>query len=844
MKNNIKPVLLFIFLFFFLKTGTAQQPDKWTSSDIYLAMKKLNVLGTALYIAAHPDDENTRLISYLSNGMHMRTAYLSLTRGDGGQNLIGPEIRELLGVIRTQELLAARRIDGGSQFFTRANDFGYSKSSDETQRIWNKQEVMSDMVWVIRKWRPDVIINRFSHNSGRRTHGHHTASAQLSVEVFDMAADPAAFPEQLQYTDTWQPKRLFLNTSWWFYGSREKFAQADKSNMTEVDAGVYFPLKGKSNNEIAAESRSMHKCQGMGNIGSRGTQLEYLEWIKGTKPTGNTDPFDGINTSWTRVKGGEKIGQLVEQAIRDFDYDNPAASLPLLLEAYTLIQHLEDVFWKKIKTEEIKKIIAACMGLFAEAIADDFSATPGQQVGLSIEVINRSPADCRLISVEYLPMQHDTVLNTPLLYNKRLTFLKKINLPPDMPLTNPYWLNRKGTPGMYRVDDQTLRGLPQTPRSFKVRFNFIISGRAISIEKEVVHKYDDDVKGEVYRPFEIIPPVSVSLSGDVYLFTDNQPKTIEVVLTSGRPDVSGHLALRYPENWGVDPERTSFHLSSKGDEQVFQFKLYPPKNTAEGFISALATVDGTDYHKKMTLIEYDHIPAQTVFLDAEAKVARMDLKIAGRHVGYIMGAGDKIPESLRQIGYQVELLDPRAGREQWTPEYLKKYDAIITGVRAYNVVKELKHLQPALLEYVSQGGNLIVQYNTHRRLVVPMEKIAPYPLKISRDRVSVEDARVRILAPDHPVLNRPNKITKKDFEGWVQERGLYFPNEWAEEFTPILSSNDPGEPPRDGGLLVAKYGKGYYIYTGYSWFRQLPPGVTGAYRIFANLTGLGKGGKP
>ena len=840
MKNIYKTFLLFICTVFIWQNGISQKPDKWTSADIYHALKKANVLGSALYVAAHPDDENTRLISHLSNGMYMNTAYLSLTRGDGGQNLIGTEIRELLGLIRTQELLAARRTDGGSQMFSRANDFGYSKSSDETQQIWDKEQVMADMVWAIRKWRPDIIVNRFSHNSNRRTHGHHSSSAELSVEVFNMAADPNAFPEQLKYVDTWQPKRLFFNTSWWFYGGRDKFAKADKSNMVAVDAGMYYPLKGKSNNEIAAESRSMHKSQGFGSIGTRGEQMEYLDFIKGDQPNSKTDLLEGINTSWTRVKGGDQVGKTLKNILNNFSYENPAASVPQLMKAYGLIQNLEDEYWKKVKSAEIKKIIAASMGLFVEAIADDYSATPGQEVELAVEAINRSAVDCRLVSIEYLPMGQDSAINMALENNQVFKYWKKITLPTDIPTTNPYWLNEKWELGMYHVENQLLRGLPETARNFKVKFNFIISGEAIAFEKDVVHKYDDDVKGEVYRPFEITPPVSVSLTSDVFLFTKNEPQEIDILVKSGKENVSGNVTLCHPDTWRIEPEKMDFNLALKGEEQIFTFKLFPSENSEENFIVPLATVNEEGYTDKMVIIEYDHIPTQTVFLDASAKVAKMDLKIAGDRIGYIMGAGDKIPESLRQIGYQVDLLEDH----QINADNLKNYDAIVVGIRAYNVRERMKFHQPKLMEYVKNGGTMVVQYNTSRGLAMPSEEIGPYPFKLSRDRVSVEDAEVRVLAPEHPVLNWPNKITEKDFDNWVQERGLYFPNEWADEYTPILSSNDPGEPARDGGLLAAQYGQGHYVYTGYSWFRELPPGVTGAYRIFANLVGLGQRERP
>ena len=395
---NVRPIRLWV-LFFVLSLSTstidAQTPKRWTSGDIHMAIKKLNMLGSALYIAAHPDDENTRMISYLSNHDHARTAYLSLTRGDGGQNLIGPEIRELLGVIRTQELLAARRIDGGMQMFSRANDFGFSKRPDETLEIWDKDEVLADVVWAIRKYRPDIIINRFDHNSAGRTHGHHTSSAVLSVEAFDLAGDPNAYPEQLKYVEPWQPRRLFFNTSWWFYGSREKFAEADKSRMVSVDVGTYYPIKGKSNTEIAAESRSQHRCQGMGRPLSRGSQIEYIELLKGDMPNSKDNLFEGIEVGWKRLEGGEGIGKALMAIDEGFRYDNPTASVPALLAVYRKIKSLPDSEWKSIKLAETQEVIRACMALFMEATVEDRTATPGEDVEVTFELVNRSGGRCK-----------------------------------------------------------------------------------------------------------------------------------------------------------------------------------------------------------------------------------------------------------------------------------------------------------------------------------------------------------------------------------------------------------------------------------------------------------------
>lgn len=821
----------------------AQQPKKWTSADIHEAIKKLNFLGSALYVAAHPDDENTSLISYLSNGVKAETAYLSMTRGDGGQNLIGPEIREYLGIIRTQELLAARRTDGGQQMFTRANDFGFSKHPEETLEIWNKDEVLSDVVWAIRKWQPDVIINRFWHEYEERLagrmHGHHTASAMLSVEAFDLANDPNVYPEQLKYVDTWQPRRLFFNTSWWFYGSREAFDKVDKSDMLTVDVGVYYPIKGKSNTEIAAESRSMHKSQGFGTSGSRGSSEEYIKLLKGDMPEGDKI-FDGINTTWTRVEGGEPIGHILKAVENTFRYDEPHKSLTGLINAYKLIKKLPEGYWKRVKQAEIEEVIAACMALYAEAVSNDYSATRGQEVKLDIEIINRSDADVSLTSLEILPLGIDTTFNQLLLNNKDLEYETSITLPNNFELTNPYWLNEKAELGMYTVKEQKLRGLPETPRKVKVRFNLSVQGEPLSLERNVVFKRSDPVAGEVYRPFEITPPVFANIDNPVYVFAGTAPKPITVRLKAGKADLKGTLELCHEKGWRAEPEKVDFELTQKGEEQSFTFSLFPPEGQSEAMVVPLVRIGEESYTEAIKLIEYDHIPTQTVFADASVKVVKIDIQKAGSRVGYYMGAGDEIPASLEQIGYDVTLLDDR----DITTTNLQTFDAVIMGVRAYNTQDRLKFHQEALLDYVKNGGTMIVQYNTNRGLQIPQEQIAPYPLEISRDRVTVEEAEVRFLEPEHSILNYPNEITSKDFEGWVQERGLYFPDKWDDAFSPILSSNDPGEDPRDGGLLVAKYGKGYYIYTGYSWFRELPAGVPGAYRIFANLISIGKEVRP
>lgn len=823
----------FIVLLLFTSSLTlAQQPKKPTSSEIFESIKKLNFLGSVLYVAAHPDDENTRLISYMSNEIKARTAYLSLTRGDGGQNLIGPEIRELLGVMRTQELLAARRIDGGEQLFTRANDFGYSKHPDETLEIWDKDKVLSDVVLAIRKFKPDVIINRFDHRRAGKTHGHHTSSALLSIEAFDLVNNPLSYPEQLSTTELWQPKRLFYNTSWWRYGSVEEFNKVDKSNMVMVDIGVYYPLKGLSNNELASIASSQHLCQGFGRLTQRGTQQEYIEFLKGDALNESTNVFEGIDTTWNRIKEGEAIGELLLDIETNFNFINPSEHLPELLQAYQLVSKIEDEHWKTIKTKELKSIIEACAGLYLEASAETNWATPNETINLNIEVLNRSQQSIVLRSINTskdLQISKEINLNE----NTKFDFKETITIPNDEKPTTPYWLAEKGTLGMYKAETKFI-GLPETPRVFNVDFNLLIEKTPITITKPVVYRYSKPDKGELYKPFEIIPEASAKISEQVIILDSDIQRDIEVIVKAGRDQLEGYVQIAHPNNWSVFPEKQKINIENKGQEQRLTFTVFPPKEQSEGLLTPMVHVGDEIYTRELIEIDYDHIPFQTVLLPSESKIVRLDIQKRGENIGYIEGAGDVVPESLRQIGYNVTIIKPK----DISAENLKHFDAIVVGIRAYNVVEELNFKQQLLFDYVAQGGNMIVQYNTSHRIKV--DAIAPYDLKLSRDRVTDEHADVSLLAKNHEILNYPNKITSKDFEEWTQERGLYFPDEWANEFTPILSMHDKGESKKSGSLLVAQYGKGYYVYTGLSFFREFPAGVSGAYRLFANMLSLGK----
>jgi len=808
------------FIFFISLSIWAQAPQKLNSVEIYEQIQKLNFLGKVLYLAAHPDDENTKLITYFSNHYHAQTAYLSLTRGDGGQNLIGTDLREKLGAIRTQELLAARRIDGGEQFFTRANDFGFSKEPNETFAIWNKDEVMEDVIQVMETFRPDIIVNRFAHNTPGTTHGHHTASAMLSLEAYDIIKH--------------KPKRIFFNTSWWFYGSQEAFDAADKSNFLAINSNVFYPLKGKSNNEIAALSRSQHKCQGFGTLGTRGDEIEYLELLKGDLPNSN-NLFEGIDTSWNRVKGGNEIGKILYEIEKNFNFGNPSVHIPNLIQAYDLIQKLEDSHWKEIKTKQIIKIIEACSGLFMEAIADSETITKDSKFNLQLEVINRSQSNVKLISINALNIKNETQ-NKPLKNNVKVSLeFKDVVLGNAVDYSNLFWLKEQQTEGMYQVSDKSIRILPEISTSFPVIFTMEIQGKTIEFVKNISYKFNNPDDGETYVPFTILPEFTSTIEPKVIIFNSTQPKEITVKVKAHKANASGKLSLAIPEDWKIEPKEIPFAIEVKNDERKFTFKIYPTKaEITSKMVAQITTSNGTILDKELVTIQYPHIPKQTILVTSASKVVKLDIATKGKNIGYIMGAGDEVNKNLENLGFQVTNLNPN----EITTENLKSFDAVILGIRAFNVVDELKFKNKTLFDYVANGGNVIVQYNTTNNLIT--KEIAPYNVKLSRDRVTDENAKVTFLAPNHKVLNQPNKITEKDFSGWVQEQGLYYPNEWSSEFISILASNDPNETPKNGGLLIAKHGKGNYIYTGLSFFRELPEGVSGAYRLLANLIALDK----
>lgn len=812
-----------VLVLLFSTTAHSQKIETLNAAELQIALQKLNVLGSVLYFAAHPDDENTSLLAYFSKGRKYRTAYLSLNRGSGGQNLIGPEKGAEIGIIRTQELLSARSVDGAEQYFTRALDFGYSKTAEETLEIWGKKKTLSDIIWVIRKFRPDVIITRFPSNRSSG-HGHHTASGILIEEAFHLAADPQNFPEQLKYVKPWQAKRLYWN-SW-------RPAEAEREKLLKVDIGEYNPLLGKSYSEMAAISRSMHRSQGFGMGGRRGISYDYFEYIAGDRAA--TDIFDGIDTSWRRVPGGQKVGRQLSEVLNSFDPRQPSKSLAGLLRAYTELNNLEENCWVKIKKKELLRVIQSCAGLWIEAIADDFSAAPGDEVQVKTTLVNRSGYPFKVEKISFPQIGIDSTVSAPLNENSPQSFDNTVRIPEDYPISQPYWLRGDTQKGVILGQDPENRGNAENQPSIHVNISLRDQNNLLEYSVPLLYRWIERADGEHYRPFEIRPVMTSQIEDKVSIFTSDKSKEIVVRITSQSENVSGKIRLKGSKKWRIDPAEIPFSLAGKYEEAQVAFDVSPPKESDEAVLVAEAEIGGDCMDRSIVEIFYPHIKRQVYFPQSRVKVIRLDVERKGKRVGYIMGSGDEVSDGLRLLGYEVIQLDD----VMLDNGDLSQFDAIITGIRAYNTRGRLKVIQPKLLQYVKEGGTLIVQYNVARGLLT--NDIGPYPFTIGRDRVDMETAPVQFLNPDHPLLNFPNKITGKDFEGWIQERGLYFATQWDEHYEPILASHDTNETEKKGGLLYTKYGQGVFIYSGYSWFRQLPAGVPGAYRIFANLISAGK----
>jgi len=817
-----------------LRAGEAPAPP---GAAILQQLHRFATTGRVLHIGAHPDDENTQLIAWLSRGRGYRAAYLSITRGDGGQNELGPEFDEKLGVARTQELLAARRVDGGRQFFTRAIDFGYSKSPEETLRFWDNNAVLSDVVRVIRTFRPDVIITRFPIPPGSGGHGHHTASAILAVEAFKLAGDPSAFPEQLrQGLAPWQPKRVLWNTFSW-----NNAPLPLSGPIVKEDIGGSDPVTGESFGTIANQSRGMHKTQGLGFFSGRtadGPRPESFLLLAGDAPA--DDIMDGIDTTWNRVPGGAEIGAMAGDLVAHFKADDPAASVPALLKLREKLNALADDSIVAEKRRQLDRLLQACLGLAVETTVPSAEVVPGETLALHHVATVNSTASVRWKAVRYPTLKSEIAIGSNLPSGQPAARDSAHPLPANTPPSQPYWLREPGSAGVFRVDDPSLVGRPENPPVFPIEHVFEIAGQTLVIADEPVQRVASASEVQARRRLAVIPPVSLGFAAGVEVFTPGAAKPVVVEVTAARANSSGTLRLDTPAGWQVVPAAQPFQLTQAGDKTRLTFNVTAPAQADSAIFSAIADVGGVRCATERELINYAHLPLQLLQPPARLKTVSLDLTVRARRVGYLPGAGDSLAENLRQLGCEVTTL---TGADL-TPEKLRGLDAVVLGVRAFNVRTDLAANLPGLLAWVEAGGTVIVQYNRPPR-DQDLGPLGPYPLSIAgdapRQRVTDENAPVTFLAPDHPALNAPNKITAADFKGWVQERGTYFPSSWDEaRYTAVLAMNDPGEAPLKGSLLVARHGQGYFVYTGLAFFRQLPAGVPGAWRLFANLVSLGK----
>jgi LmbE family N-acetylglucosaminyl deacetylase len=883
---------------------------------IRFALDKLNVLGSVLMIGAHPDDENTGVITYLARGRKIRTGYLSLTRGEGGQNLLGNEQSEYLGALRTQELLAARRLDGASQYFTRAIDFGFTKTASETLAKWGHDKVLSDIVWVVRQQQPDVIILCFS-GTPADGHGQHQVSAILGREAFDAAADPTKFPEQLKWVKPWQAKRIMqarftppggvpggppgangasgatgaLNgagsvptaaTSTTGPPQAGDGAQAGAGGgrggpggpgapgnqagpggrgggggrggngpvegAINLPIGDYDPVLGRSYREISVASRSQHKSQAMVSAMSFGAQNNAMFVTGGA--AAKDDLMEGVDTTWNRLPGGARIGELLARAQRDFDDLHPDKTVSVLLEARSLALELarSGQLWAEWKLDEIDHAIALCAGLRVEAQAGTFAYAPGATADLRLTAINRSKLPLTLTGIHVAGWgdADADAKNKPLAYNVEEMVNLKLTVPKDRPYSQPFWLRDPRDGDTYQINDQALIGRADTVPEVMVRFDLTVDGRPFSIVEPLHYRYADPSRDEFVRPVVVEPPVSVILPSQNFVIGIGTVRDISVLVRAMVPGQSGDLTFEIPPGWKVEPAKAAFDLKESGATQEVKFRLTPPASSGTGDFKVVArTQGGPQVATAVNVIDYGHIPAQTIFETSGGKIAAVQLKVLAKHVGYVMGSEDKMPEAIRQLGATVDLLDEKA----LTTGDLRAYDAIVTGLRAYAVRADLRAAQNRLLDYVNGGGTLVVQYNRlDDRRISPsvteaFDHMGPYPFVLSQgntQRVTEEDAPVRFLEPNSPVVRLPNVITQADFNGWIQERGTYFADTWDPKYQTPFETHDTGDKDLKGALLYTRYGKGAYIYTSFAWFREMPAGVPGAFRIFANLISAGK----
>lgn len=826
-----KKVSTVCILGFYTVFCSAQQVRPSKSSEIYRELKTLKQLPKVLYLAAHPDDENTGLLSWLINDQNVETGYLSLTRGDGGQNLLGTEQGPALGLIRTHELLEARKLDGAQQFFTRAIDFGFSKNTTDTFKQWNEDSIIADVVWVIRKFRPDVIICRFPPTAAAG-HGQHAASAVVAEKAFKLAGDKNAFPNQLKYVTVWQPKRVLWNT--FRFGGVNTTAE----NQLKVTVGQYDAQLGMGYGELAGLSRSLHKSQGAGTQSVAGIRTEYFAHVIGD--AAKTTLFDGIAKTWT-AKGNADIDQSLDKIISTFNFNNPDQSLSALLALRKKMMALHDADLKNDKIKSLDNIIVSCAGFMGEVVTNQGEAVAGENYNFRLNLISRAANPVVLENVKWLNQSES--FNRKLSKDSLITIEHNIQIPADAALTEPYWLAKPATnAGSFSVPSDTLIGLPEAESPLNVLLGLKIGSENFQIKLPLSFKKLDPVRGDVVEGLRIVPALELKFTQPLYLVKENEDLhlSLNVKVNSNKQYSNGKLNLMY----NGEPLGGADVSSLNGKDTTIEYIIPKTKlaaiHSSRLQLDANFVADGVTYNKKQVLIQYPHLPSLQYFAPATVTVMKGDIQEKVKKVGYIEGAGDFIPEFLRIAGIQVDILkdedfygnlDESGGNS--SQNKLSQYDAIVLGVRANNTEKKLGRWMPFLWSYVKAGGNLVMQYNTNQDTTV--DQLGIYNFSIANKRVTEENAAVTFLNPNHKLLNFPNKITADDFKGWVQERGAYFPAQWDAAYEPLFEMHDTGEEPLQGSTLYAKYGKGNFIYTPLAFFRQLPAGNVGAARLFFNF---------
>lgn len=809
----------------------AQQVRPSKSSEIYREIKTLKQLPKVLYLAAHPDDENTGLLSWLINDQNVETGYLSLTRGDGGQNLLGTEQGAALGLIRTHELLEARKLDGAQQFFTRAIDFGFSKNTTDTFKQWDENSIIADAVWVIRKFRPDVIICRFPPTAAAG-HGQHAASAVVAEKAFKLAGDKTAFPEQLKYVSVWQPKRVLWNT--FRFGGVNTTAE----NQLKVTVGQYDAQLGMGYGELAGLSRSLHKSQGAGTQSVAGIRTEYFAHVAGDPAKATL--FDGVAKTWTS-KGNADIDQSLDKIISAFNFNNPDLSLPALLALRKKVMTLNDVDIKKDKLQSLDQIILSCAGFMGEVVTNQAEAVAGDRYHFRLNLISRAENPVVLDHVKWLNQSES--INRKLGKDSLITIEHDIQIPADAALTEPYWLVKPATnAAIFSVPNDTLIGLPEAESPLNVLLDLKIGSENFQVKLPLSFKKLDPVRGDVVEALRIVPALELKFSQPLYLIKENEDLhlSLNVKVNSNKKYSNGVLNMMYNGERLGDANVSSLNGKDATINYVIPKTKLAAIHSSRLQLDANFVADGVTYNKKQVLIQYPHLPSLQYFAPATVTVMKGDIQAKAKKVGYIEGAGDFIPEFLRIAGVQVDVLkdedfygnlDESGGNG--SQNKLSQYDAIVLGVRANNTEKKLGRWMPFLWSYAKAGGNLVMQYNTNQDTTV--DQLGMYNFSIANKRVTEENAAVTFLNPNHKLLNFPNKITSDDFKGWVQERGAYFPAQWDAAYEPLFEMHDTDEEPLQGSTLYARYGKGNFIYTPLAFFRQLPAGNVGAARLFFNF---------